>query len=65
MKNKLGIIAGFVSGVLLGFLAIYVLSQLHPEEDLAGIVIITLVSSGLIFAVIGSLIQRRIAKKKI
>jgi len=65
MKNKTGKIGGFVVGVLLGFLVIVVLSHLHPEEDLAGITIVTLLISGLIFAFVGSLIQNYFVKKKV
>ena len=65
MKNKTGKIGGFVLGVLFGFLAIVVLSHLHPEEDLAGITIVTLLISGLMFAFVGSLIQSYFVKKKV
>ncbi len=65
MKNRVGIICGFVFGALLGFLAIVVVSHLHPEEDLAGIAIITLLISGLFFAFVGSLIQSYFVKKKV
>jgi len=64
MKNRTGKISGFVLGVLFGFLAIRVISQLHPEEDLAGITIVALLMSGLIFAFAGSLIQSYFVKKK-
>jgi len=68
MKNKTGKIIGFLTGALLGFLTIVVLSRLHPEEDLAGIMILTLVFSGLFFSFFVSLLQsytvrRRLAKK--
>jgi len=64
MKNKIGKIAGFGLGLLFGFLAIIVLSRLHPEEDFAGITIATLIVSGLCFAIVGSLIQGYVLKKK-
>ena len=64
MKNRTGKISGFVLGVLFGFLAIRVISKLHPEEDLAGITIVALLMSGLIFAFAGSLIQSYFVKKK-
>ena len=64
MKNKTGKIGGFVLGVVFGFLAIVLLSRLHPEEDLAGITIVTLLISGLIFAFAGSLIQSYFVRKK-
>ena len=63
MKNKIGLISGFVFGLLFGFLIIIILSIIHPEEDLAGIVIITLLLSGLLFAFIGYIIQNYFEKK--
>ena len=64
MKNKTGIISGFVFGVIVAFLLIIILSKIHSGEDLAGIVIITLLISGLFFAFIGYLIQNNFTKKK-
>ena len=63
MKNKTGKIGGFLAGVLLGFLTIVILSRLQPEEDLAGIMILTLLFSGLLFSFIGSLLQSYIVKR--
>jgi len=65
MKNKTGKIGGFLAGVLLGFLTIVILSRLHPEEDLAGIMILTLVFSGLFFSFVGSLLQSYIARRRL
>lgn len=65
MKNKTGKITGFVFGLLLAFLAIALLSRLHPEEDFAGVTIFTLLLSGLLFSFIGSLLQHYIFNKKI
>ena len=59
-KDSMG---GFVFGVIVGLLLIFILSRIHPEEDLAGIVIFTLLLSGLFFAFIGYLIQNRFWKK--
>ena len=53
MKNKIGIVSGFVVGVIAGFLLIFILSKIPPGEDLAGIVIIASLVSGLIFGFIG------------
>jgi len=64
VKSKFGIASGFVLGVIVGSLLIFILSKIHPEEDLAGIVIITLLLSGLLFAFIGYLIQNYFRKKK-
>ena len=66
MRNK-GSMSGFVFGVIVGLLLLFIISKLNPGDDLAGIVIITLILSGLFFAFIGYLIQnyfgRRINKK--
>ena len=62
-NNKLGVISGFVFGVIVGVLAITVLHALHPEEDVAGIVIIALLISGLFFAFVGYLIQKYFKKR--
>jgi hypothetical protein len=62
-NNKLGVISGFILGVIVGVLAIAVLHSLHPEEDVAGIVIITLLISGLFFAFVGYLIQNYFKKR--
>ena len=64
MKKRIGIIGGFVLGVLFGFLAIVVMSKLHPEEDFAGVTILTVLISGVFFAITGSLIQGYLKKKK-
>ena len=63
MKNKIGLISGFVFGLITGFLLMIILSRLHPEEDLAGIVIIALLLNGLVFAFVGYLIQNYFGKK--
>jgi len=63
MKNKVGIISGFVFGVIVGFLSIVILSKIHPEEDLAGVAIITCLLGGLLFAFVGYLIQNHFGKK--
>ena len=62
-KNKMGVISGFVFGVIVGVLALVVLHSLHPEEDIAGIVIIALLISGLFFAFVGYLIQNYFKKR--
>jgi len=64
MKNKIGIISGFVFGVIAGFLLIVILSKIHPEEDLAGVLIITCLLAGLLFAFAGYLIQNYFGKKR-
>jgi hypothetical protein len=54
---RVGVIGGFAFGATIGILLIALLRLLHPEEDPAGIVIITLLVSGLVFAFVGYLIQ--------
>lgn len=61
--NKKGIIWGFVFGVIAGLLFLFTLSRIYPEEDLAGIVILTLLFSGLIFSFFGYLIQKYFVKR--
>ncbi|MEK6917715.1 MAG: hypothetical protein AABW51_02095 [Nanoarchaeota archaeon] len=55
MRNK-GLIGGFVFGVIFGLLLLFVISKLNPGDEIAGIVIFTLLISGLFFAFIGYLI---------
>jgi hypothetical protein len=64
LKNKIGITSGFVFGLITGFLLIVILSKIHPEEDLAGMLIVTCLMSGLIFTFSGYLIQNYFGKKK-
>ncbi len=61
--KKTGLISGFILGLLFGILLIIILSIIYPEEDLAGIVIITLLLNGLLFAFAGYLIQNYFGKK--
>lgn len=65
MKKNSGLIFGFIIGALVGFLAIYVMSRLHPGEDFAGVFIITLFCSGCLFAVVGTYLQRYFNRRKI
>jgi hypothetical protein len=62
MRNK-GSIVGFVFGVIVGLLLLFIISILNPGDDIAGIVIFTLLLSGLFFALIGYLIQNYFWKK--
>ena len=62
-NNKTGVIGGFAFGVVVGVFALAVLHSLHPEEDIAGIVIIALLISGLFFAFVGYLIQKYFKKR--
>ena len=62
MRNK-GSMGGFVFGVIVGLLLLFIISKLNPGDEIAGIVIFTLLSSGLFFAFIGYLIQNYFWKK--
>ena len=66
MKNKTGIISGFVLGVT-GFLFMFkliILDNVPPEDELApGMVVIASLFSGLLFAYIGYKIQNYLGKK--
>jgi len=63
MRNK-GSIGGFVCGVIFGLLLLFIISKLNPGDEIAGIVIFTLLISGLFFAFIGYLIQNNFTQKK-
>lgn len=67
MKNKAGIIVGFIFGVaafLLMFKVIF-LDNIPPEDELApGIVMFIAIMNGLLFAFIGSYIQQSFSRKK-
>jgi len=67
MKNKTGIISGFVLG-LAGFLLIFkliFLDRIPPEDELApGIVLIAAILNGLLFAFVGYKIQNYFSKKR-
>jgi hypothetical protein len=67
MKNKAGIISGFVIGVA-GFLFLFkliILDRIPPEDEIApGMVLIASVFSGFFFAFVGYLIQGYLAKKR-
>ncbi|WP_153799126.1 hypothetical protein [Foetidibacter luteolus] len=66
MKNKTGKISGFILG-LTGFLLvfkIFFLPNIPPSDELApGIVVIAAILNGVLFAFIGSFIQRYLLKK--
>src|SRR3989338_7214365 len=62
MRNK-GSIGGFVFGVIACLLLLFIISKFNPGDEIAGIVIFTLLISGLFFAFIGYLIQNCFRKK--
>jgi hypothetical protein len=67
MKNKTGIISGFVLG-LTGFLFMFkliFLDRIPPEDDIApGIVVFVSILNGLLFAFAGYFIQNYFEKKR-
>lgn len=68
MKNLIGKIVGFLlgSGSFLLLFKIFVLSKLSPSDELApGIVVLSAISFGIVFAFIGSRIQSYTKNKPI
>ncbi|MFA4960172.1 MAG: hypothetical protein WC548_00760 [Candidatus Pacearchaeota archaeon] len=63
MRNK-GSMCGFVFGIMIGLLLLFIIYKFNPEEDIVGIVIITLLTSGLVFAFAGYLIQKYLGKEQ-
>ncbi len=67
MKNKAGIILGFIAGVA-GFLLLFkfiFLDKIPPDDEVApGLVVLAAVFNGLLFAFIGSLIQNYLGRKR-
>ena len=61
---RAGVISGFVFGEIVAGGIIATLRYLNPNEDVAGIVIITFLVSGIFFAVVGYFIQKYFWKKK-
>lgn len=61
-KNQKGAFIGFVLGVIFALIWIFIMSKIYPEEDVAGIVIIGSLVSGLIFSFIGYFIQNSFRK---
>ena len=57
---KAGVTIGFACGLVVAVGVIALLRFMNPDEDLAGIVIITFLLSGLLFASIGYLVQKRL-----
>ncbi len=59
-----GVIGGFVFGLPVAGGVIATLRLLNPNEDVAGVVIITFLLSGLFFAFVGFLVQKWIEKRR-
>ncbi|MBS3072517.1 hypothetical protein J4477_01625 [Candidatus Pacearchaeota archaeon] len=63
-KNQKGVSIGFVFGVIVALIWLMIMSKMYPEEEIANIVIVSLLISGLIFGFIGYLIQNYFRKNK-
>lgn len=63
-KNQKGGSIGFVFGVIVALVWIFIMTKIYPNEDFAGIVIISSLVSGLIFSFIGYWVQNYFRKKK-
>ena len=67
MKNKAGIIIGFIAGIA-GFLLLFkflFLDKIPREDEVApGLVVLAAVFNGLLFAFIGSLVQNYLDRKR-
>ena len=61
---KTGVISGFVFGEMVVGGVIATLRYLNPNDDVAGVVIITFLVSGLFFAFVGYLIQKYLGKRR-
>ena len=61
---KPGVVVGFVLGLVIGCGVIATLRYLNPQEDVAGVVIITLLFCGLLFAVLGYVIQSLVKRER-
>lgn len=61
---KRGVIGGFIFGEVVAVGIIATLRYLNPNEDVAGVVIITFLFSGLLFAVVGYIVQKYLWKKR-
>lgn len=63
-NNQKGVSIGFIFGVIVALVWIFIASRIYPNEDFAGIVIMGSLLSGLIFGFIGYLIQDWFRKDK-
>lgn len=61
---RTGVIGGFVFGLVFSSVVIATLRYINPDDDVAGIVIITFLISGSFFAFVGYLIQEYLRKKR-
>jgi len=64
-KNQKGVSIGFIFGLIVALIWLMIISVLYPAEEIANIVIVSLLISGLIFGFIGYFIQGYFRKTKI
>ena len=63
-KNQKGVSIGFIFGVIVALVWLMIMSILYPAEEIANIVIVSLLIGGLIFGFAGYAIQGWFGKKK-
>lgn len=63
-KNQKGVFIGFIFGVVVALVWIFIMTKIYPNEDFAGIVIISSLVIGLVFGFIGYFVQNFFRKKK-
>lgn len=62
---KMGVAGGFIFGEMAAAGIIATLRYLNPDDDVAGVVILTFLILGLFFASVGYLIQRYVEKRRL
>src|SRR3989344_394960 len=62
-KNQKGVSIGFIFGAIVALIWLIIISILYPAEEIANIVIVSILISGLIFGFIGYFIQSYFGKK--
>ena len=62
-RNQKGVSIGFIFGVIVALIWLIIISILYPAEEIANIVIVSILISGLIFSFIGYFIQSYFGKK--
>lgn len=63
-KGKKGFIIGFILGVVVALIWIFIMTKIYPNEDFAGIVIIASLICGLILGFMGYLTQNYLRNRR-
>jgi hypothetical protein len=63
-KNQKGVYIGFISGIVIALVWLMIISIIYPAEEIANIVIVSLLISGLVFGFIGYIVQNFFRKRK-